>query len=197
MSSNNAAAADPAKAKKGSNKKLIIIAAVVALLVVVGGGGAWFMMSRSAAAAAEAEGGGDSHSTSAKKVPPTFMPMDVMVVNLADPGGDRFAQIGITLELDDPKTADLIKQNLPTIRSAVLMVVSQRTADELLSREGKEKLSYDILREVARPLGFRVPKKPRKSSAEEPADTEEEEEDTSSRRKGPIRQVLFSSFIVQ
>lgn len=199
MSSNTAAAADPAKAKKGSSKKLIIIAAVVALLVVVGGGGAWFMMSRSAAAAAEAEGGGggDSHSTSAKKVPPTFMPMDVMVVNLADPGGDRFAQIGITLELDDPKTADLIKQNLPTIRSAVLMVVSQRTADELLSREGKEKLSYEILREVARPLGFRVPKKPRKPSAEEPADAEEEEEDTSSRRKGPIRQVLFSSFIVQ
>lgn len=194
MSSNNAAAADPAKAKKGSNKKLIIIAAVVALLVVVGGAGAWIMMSRSAAA--EEEGGGAHASSSAKKVPPTFMPMEVMVVNLADPGGDRFAQVGITLELDDGKTAEMIKQNMPTIRSAVLMVMSQRTADELLSRDGKEKLAYEILREVSRPLGFRVPKKPRKASAEEPADAEEED-DASSRRKGPIRQVLFSSFIVQ
>lgn len=196
MSSNNAAAADPAKAKKGSNKKVIIIGAIVALLVVVGGAGAWIMKSRAAAAEEEGGGSGGASHSSAAKVPPTFMPMEVMVVNLADPGGDRFAQIGITLELDDAKIADLVKQNLPTIRSAVLMVVSQRTADELLSREGKEKLSHEILREVARPLGFRVPKKPRKASAEEAAD-DEEEEDTSSRRKGPIRQVLFSSFIVQ
>lgn len=196
MSSNNAAAADPAKAKKGSNKKVIIIGAIVALLVVVGGAGAWIMKSRAAAAEEEGGGSGGASHSSAAKVPPTFMPMEVMVVNLADPGGDRFAQIGITLELDDAKIADLVKQNLPTIRSAVLMVVSQRTADELLSREGKEKLAHEILREVARPLGFRVPKKPRKASAEEAAD-DEEEEDTSSRRKGPIRQVLFSSFIVQ
>jgi hypothetical protein len=40
------------------------------------------------------------------------------------------------------------------------MLVSQRTADELLAREGKEKLAADILTEVSAPLGFGpVPKR--------------------------------------
>ena len=38
------------------------------------------------------------------KVAPTFLPMENMVVNLADPGGERFAQIGVTLELADGRS---------------------------------------------------------------------------------------------
>ncbi len=96
-----------------------------------------------------------------EKVPPTFLPIENMVVNLADTGGERFAQIGITLELADAKTSDQVKQYLPSIRSAILMLVSQRTSQELLSRDGKEKLAVDIRREVSKPLGYTVPK-PRK-----------------------------------
>lgn len=87
--------------------------------------------------------------------------MENMVVNLADPGGDRFAQVGITLELADAKTGELVKSFMPSIRSNVLLLVSQRSTEELLTREGKEKLAVDIRREVSRPLGFTVPK-PRK-----------------------------------
>ena len=33
------------------------------------------------------------------KGPPTFLPLENMVVNLADPGGEKVAQVGVTLEL--------------------------------------------------------------------------------------------------
>ena len=130
MSANTPAAA-PAKSKK---MLLIIIGVVVAVLVIGGGAAAWFISSRSHAAEDEEGGGAPAAHKESPKVAPTFLPMENMVVNLADPGGDRFAQIGITLEVDDAKTAEQVKQYLPSIRSGILMLVSQRTSSELLQR---------------------------------------------------------------
>jgi Flagellar basal body-associated protein len=183
-------AAAPVKVK---SKKLIVIGAVLVLLVIVGAGAAWFLASRSQAA--EDEEGAEPVRKEAVKVVPTFLPMENMVVNLADPGGDRFAQIGITLEVSDAKTAEQIKQYLPSIRSGILMLTSQRTSEELLQREGKEKLAADILREVSRPLGYSVSSaKPRREvqddDSEEPAARRKVE-------KNPVQRVLFSSFIIQ
>ena len=188
--------AAPAKAK---SKKLIIIVAALAVLLVAGGAAAWLLLGK--------RGGGDEEEghtpvaqAAAPKTPPTFLPMENMVVNLADPGGDRFAQVGITLELADAKTGELVKSFMPSIRSNVLLLVSQRSTEELLTREGKEKLAVDIRREVSRPLGFTVPK-PRKRPVQRDPEDEEEDDEVAPRRakadNNPVRQVLFSSFIIQ
>ncbi len=187
----NTPAAAPAKSKK---MLIIIIGVVVAVLVIGGGAAAWFISSRSHA---DEEDGAAPARKEAPKVAPTFLPMENMVVNLADPGGDRFAQIGITLELEDAKTAEQVKLYLPSIRSGILMLVSQRTSTELLQREGKEKLATDILREVSRPLGYTVPTERARAAA---TDKEEDAEDRPSRRRterNPVHRVLFSSFIIQ
>lgn len=179
---------------------LIIIGVVVAVLVIGGGAAAWFISSRSHAAEDEEGGGAPAAHKESPKVAPTFLPMENMVVNLADPGGDRFAQVGITLELADAKTGELVKSFMPSIRSNVLLLVSQRSTEELLTREGKEKLAVDIRREVSRPLGFTVPK-PRKRPVQRDPEDEEEDDEVAPRRakadNNPVRQVLFSSFIIQ
>lgn len=191
-------AAETAKPPAKSKKMLIIIIGVV-LLLVLGGGGAFLYISkqRAAAAAAEEEGGesaptvkaADDHG--AAKTPPVYLPMDNMVVNLADPGGERVAQVGITLEVRDAKASDSVKAYMPTIRSGVLMLLSQRTSEVLLSPEGKEKLIADILREASVPFG----------GGDEP----EADEATATKKKPkkkvvvqyPVIGVLFSSLIVQ
>jgi flagellar FliL protein len=192
----NTPAAAPAKSKK----MLVIILGVVAVLVIGGGAAAWFMMNRGHD---EGEGGGSRARKEVAKVAPTFLPMENMVVNLADPGGDRFAQVGITLELEDAKTSDQVKLYLPTIRSSILLLVSQHTSSELLQREGKEKLAADILREVSRPLGYSVPTEREKARAAASAADDDDDEDAEDRparkrvTKNPVRRVLFSSFIIQ
>lgn len=186
-------AAAPAKSKK---MLIIIIGVVVAVLVIGGGAAAWFL---TRSHGEEEEGGAPAARKEAPKVAPTFLPMENMVVNLADPGGDRFAQIGITLELEDAKTAEQVKLYLPTIRSGILMLVSQRTSSELLVREGKEKLAADIRREVSRPLGYSVPTERERARAAE-ADQDGEAEDRPARKRterNPVLRVLFSSFIIQ
>ena len=195
-----AAAAAVVAAKPAKSKKLLIIGAVVLLLVLAGAAAAWLLTSRHTPDDQDGE-----HATASAAKPvvaPTFLPMDTMVVNLADPGGERFAQIGISLELVDSKTADTLKQFMPSIRSSILLLVSQRSSDELLLREGKEQLAYDILREVSRPLGIQVPKSP-PAAASRPAGAAgagEEAQEAAPRRKqpaNPVRKVHFSGFIIQ
>ena len=184
MSANpNAAPVAPAPAK---SKKLIVIVAIVAVLAIVAAAAYVFMMQRQHSSA-----DGEEESATAQATVPTFLPLDNMVANLSDPGGDRFVQLGITLELAVEKTATTVKQYLPSIRSGILMLVSQRTADELLAREGKEKLAADILAEVSAPLGYGSNTK--KRARDEDAD----EDSPRPARKSPVRRVLFSSFIIQ
>ena len=190
--------ADVAKPPPKSKKMLIIIIGVV-LLLVLSGGGAFLYISKQKAAAAAEEDGGESaaaHAPAAAahggaKTPPVYLPMDNMVVNLADPGGERVAQVGITLEVVDAKASDSVKAYMPTIRSGVLMLLSQKTSEELLSAEGKQKLIEDILRETSVPFGGGAD-----NEASESAAAKKKSKKTVAVQY-PVVGVLFSSLIVQ
>ncbi len=97
--------------------------------------------------------------------------------------------------MDDPKFAEQLKAYMPAIRSNILMVLSHKTATELLTREGKEKLARDIMRESVRPMGIELDDE---DEEEPPADAPKKKK--KKRRAAvvsPINQVLFSNFIVQ
>lgn len=174
-----ATSAAAGNAPQKSSKKLLIIGILVALLVIAAGAVMLVMMNQHE----------DEEDRPPAVLVPTFYPLENLVVNLADPGGDRFIQLGITLELADEKTVEQVKQFMPSIRDSILRLVAQRTANELLQGEGKEKLATDILAEVARPLGAG-----RRARVEE----DDEYEDWPRRPlRNPVRRVLFSSFIIQ
>ena len=208
------APADAAAPKAGKKKLIIIIAA--ALVLVLGGGGAAFMLLKKKPAEGE-EDGGDGHAkpkAEAKaahaepvkqrpqydpKHPPVFVLLDPFTVNLADKESERFAQIGVTLEIADTKTGEELKLYMPAIRNNILMVLSHRTAAQLTTREGKEKLARSIQYAAVRPLGYDI-------------DDEEEDEEaaaaeTTPKKKKkkkklppsnlPVSAVHFSNFIVQ
>lgn len=204
-----AATAGDAPKKKGSKKLLIIILAVV-LLVVGGGGAAVFMMKKKAAdAAAAEEGAEDSHEEAPAKghakTPPTFVPLDPFTVNLADKDSERFAQIGVTFEIDDPKVADEIKTYMPAIRNRVLLLLAAKSSAEMLDRQGKVRLAGEIGREAMRAMRYDVPDESEFAVSAAPAgghDDEDEDEAPKKKKKkkkwsGPIREVHFANFIVQ
>ena len=203
-----AAAPDAAEAapKKGK-KKLIIIIAAVAVLLLGGGGAAFFVMKKNAAAEeAAAEGEDGEHADHAEKKPkkdkekkkddkhalPVFVPLDPFTVNLADRETDRFAQIGVTLQVEDAHAGDEIKAYLPAIRNNILLLLSRKSAQDLAGAEGKELLAEEILRVAVQPMGIEL------------APIEEEEAPKGKKRKrydsiddSPIKHVQFSSFIIQ
>ena len=159
-------------------------------------GGAFFYISKQRAAAAEDADGGASEKTTAHaapKTPPAYLPLDSMVVNLADPGGEKVAQVGITLEVVDAHAVDSVKAYLPTIRSGILLLISQRTAEELLKPEGKQQLAKDILRETSLPFGGGDDE----HEDESPRPKKKKKAAKSAHSDMPVVGVLFSSFIVQ
>lgn len=180
----------PAK-RRPKSKKLLLIGGIVVLVLALAGGGAWYFLSKKSAADEDVE----EVVQAVPKGPPTFLALDNMVVNLADPGGEKVAQIGITLELADAHATDKVKMYLPSIRSGILLLISQRTAEELLLIEGKEKLAADILLEASRPFeaadaGHAKPKK-------DVAKAKKKNVDKHATDENPVRGVHFSSFIVQ
>ena len=163
MSTATAEAVAPPPPKFGGKKKLIIIIATALLVVIAGGGAAFFLMKKKAKAAdeegdepvaeAQAEKADPAHKDD-KKHPPIFVPLDPFTVNLADRDAERYAQIGVTLEIDDPKVGEELKTYMPAIRNNILMLLAHKTAGELLTREGKLKLMREIRRETMTPLGY-------------------------------------------
>lgn len=185
-------AAEDAKPAKSKKMLIIIIAAV--LVLVLGGGGAFFFLKKKNASAEDGEEAepakAAAHDTHA--APPALLPMDNMVVNLKDPGGERVAQVGVTFRVVDVKAVDTVKPYLPIIRSGVLMTISKYTADELLSEEGKAKLTKAIHVEAIKPFG----------GSEEDIPEEDDGHSTKKKKKKaapeyPVIGVLYSSFIVQ
>lgn len=187
-------AAQSAQAKPKSKKLLLMIVGAILILALAAGGG-WFYLSRQHAAL-----DGEEEEVVVKvehKGPPSYLPMDNMIVNLADPGGEKIAQVGVTLELSDIKAVEKVRVYLPAIRSEVLLLLSQRTAEELLQREGKEKLAADIFREASRHFSDSETASGSEKSKKDSGNPKKPNADKKKLEEGPVRGVLFSSFIVQ
>ena len=193
-------------------KKLIVIGAVVlALVLAVGAGAVVFLKQRAAHAAAAAAAEEDAASAEsatpgapggAVKGAPFYLPLDPFIVNLADREADRYAQIGITFEVENSMTGDRIKAYMPAIRNAVLMILANKTSKDLLNREGKEQLALEIQREAVRPMGIEIAGAEPVTAAASPSDADAAAAAKAKpRRRGetrnPIQHVHFSSFIIQ
>ncbi|MEO8154824.1 MAG: flagellar basal body-associated FliL family protein [Rhizobacter sp.] len=201
--------------KKGKKKLIIIIAAVLLLALAGGGAGVYVMKKKAAAAAAAAEEGDDDSAAVAAaekareehhKHPPTFVPLEPFVVNLADKEADRFAQIGVTLEVEDAKFAEEMKAYMPAIRNGILMVLAHKTSQQLLQREGKIALAREIMHEAVLPMGIEAsdeeePEAAPAAAAKEGDDEDADAEKPKKRKKAsvhnPVKHVHFSNFIVQ
>ena len=183
-------------------KKLIVISAV-AVLALAGAGGAAVLLMKKDADAEYAEDGDEAAlaqeaARADKQSAPVFVALDPFTVNLADRQADRYAQVGVTLQIDDSKTGDQIKAFMPAIRNNILMAIADRTAADLLGREGKAQLAERIKRETSRALGYEVADEALDSGAEVDAAAATGKK----KRKGvapvlPVKAVHFSNFIIQ
>jgi flagellar FliL protein len=180
----------PAKAGK---KKLLVIGVAALLVLALAGGGAMYFLKKKAHAQEEADGAdvsaeqADPRAAQRRdpKVVPLFAPLENFTVNLADREADRYAQIGITLELSDAKAAERIKLFMPAIRNNILMVLAHKRSSDLLERSGKQKLAEEVQTETERALGLE-PAPPGSAAAADEADGPR-----------PVRAVHFSNFIIQ
>ena len=207
---------------KKSRKKLIVIALALLMLLGAGGGAYYYFVVKknadaaAAAAASDDEEGAEAGAAAHKaakgghRPAPNYVALEPFVVNLADKDSDRFAQIGITFEVEDAKFADEMKVYMPAIRNGILMVLAHKTSTQLQGRSGKQELAAELMREAARPMGIEIPDEEDEDSAshakddaatdEAPAPTSKKKTRKKKKKKAvhnPISNVHFSNFIIQ
>lgn len=142
-------AADPkpevAEVAPKSKKKLIIIIAAVVLLA--GGGGAgWFLThQKSDHKKEEAKHEEPAHA-------PVFVTLEAFTVNLQPDPDEKFLQTEISLQVASPEQEELLKAQMPAVRSRLLMLLTSKTASDISTSEGKQKLSDEIVAEVKKPF---------------------------------------------
>jgi len=164
-----AAAAAPAAEPKAAAKKkrsLPMVLAVLLALCAAGAGGWHYLRLREAQAT-------PAPQAAERKPEPVFLPLEQFTVNLTTATIDRFLQVGITLEVANAESGERLKRYLPVVRSRILLLLASKTAEDLATPAGKQKLVEDILREARTPLP-----------------------DTGNASKG-IENAHFSSFVVQ
>lgn len=207
----------PEAPAKGGKKKLIVIVAAALLVLGGGGGAAWYFMKPKPDAAEHADA---AHAKDKKAR--VFVNLDPFTVNLADEGGDRFAQISVVLEVGDAKVNEQVSAHMPAVRNAILLLISSKESRELLTVPGKEQLAHEIASTAARQLGWEgddeaeAPKKvPVSAKAAEDKHADGEKADKASEPEvaekpakkkpkkaknsdpNPIEAVHFAQFIVQ
>jgi flagellar protein FliL len=130
--------APPAAAPR-SRKRLVWIGLAVVILMLGGGGGAWyFMYGQAASGEAEEEKVEEPEATG-------VVPFDPFVVNLADEGGSRFLRVSLSLVTAEESVEALDEPVTKTrVRSAILELLAQQTADTLITPEGKTALKTSI-----------------------------------------------------
>jgi flagellar FliL protein len=151
-----ASAADVAAKKPGLMKKLILTGVIAALVLGSLALGVALYMKK---VRAEAEAADDDAPVARvehrrdRHTPPVFVAMENFVVNLADHDADRYAQIGVTLEVLDDGHVDEVKAYMPAIRNNVLMLLAHKASGDLASADGKALLAREIRREALRAMG--------------------------------------------
>ena len=108
---------------------------------------------------------------------------------------ERYAQIGLTLEVEDTKFAEQMKLYMPAIRNSILMILAHKQSSELLERSGKEALAAEIMREAVRPMGIEIDPEPAAQAASGAEGKAAKGHKPAVHN--PIRRVHFSSFIIQ
>lgn len=167
---------------KSRRKKWIL--SLAAVLALSGGAAAathWYLLG-----IANGSSVGDARFRAAA-TRPSFVALEQFTVNLADKGGERFAQVALTLEVSDEETGAAIKARMPSVRNTILLLLSSKRTEELLTVDGKRELASQIMHDTGAQLGWPAPVASASGTVEVGAGNV----------ANPVRAVHFSHFIVQ
>lgn len=158
------AAGEP-EPQSGNKKLIMIMIAVVVLLLGIGGGLFLFMGGEEEQLSPEQEQA--ELEKQASQVGP-MVNLDAFIVNILDDEESRYLKAALTIEASNDAAVMELNERLPQIKDAVLLLVGNKTFDELRDMQGKLQLRAELINRLN---GILV--------------------------KGKVKRIYFTDFVVQ
>jgi flagellar FliL protein len=142
------AAARSGQGEVMSNKLVIILIGVLFVLILGMGGGMYMLWTKLAAVSALAVN--PENDKQAEKAKPEqagkVIAMDTFIVNLADPGANRYLRVTMDVEVTGGKTPEEeITRRTSQLRDAILMILPTKRFSDIISTEGKTALRDELI----------------------------------------------------
>jgi len=136
---------------KGKKKKLLIIIGAAVLVLLIGvGAGAYLFLKKSHSEKKEVDPGQHvpvPELNNAANIGP-MVDITEFIVNIISADGNHYVKTALTLELTNPAAKEEITQRMPQIRDAILLLIGNKTFEELQDLEGKKVLKAEIMSKI-------------------------------------------------
>ncbi|MGE4400895.1 MAG: flagellar basal body-associated protein FliL [Desulfobulbus sp.] len=137
--------------KTSGKKKLIIIIAAVLILLLLGGGGAYYFLMYKPKQE-ELKRKQEEASKVASLIKPVPEEADIgpmveikeFVVNIIGEDTTHYVKASLSLELDKNNTQEEVNKRMPQIRDAILLLIGNKTFDELQDLQGKNQVKAEL-----------------------------------------------------
>lgn len=154
---------DEPKEEGGKSKKklyIIIGAATLVVLILAGVGGFFLLKKEPPAEQAAGEQAAGGHETAANHgevpVPGTaaktdigpMVKIDEFIVNIISEEGSHYVKTSMSIEMTNAAVVDEATTRMPQIRDAVLLLVGNKTYEELQDLHGKKQLKAEITSKI-------------------------------------------------
>jgi flagellar FliL protein len=110
-----------------------------------------------------------------------YVALEPFVLNVQDAGRIRFMQVKVQLLAGDPKVREILKEHIPPIRDAMIMLLAHQNAETVQTMEGRETLRAQALAAVQEVFARVTNADPKAPAPEKP----------------PIEALYFTDFIIQ
>lgn len=137
------------KAGKNSKSILKLLAIILGVVLLAGGGGVgifYFLHHSADADNAEKTAQNEEEEEGAEKL--YYEMAKPLTVNFPKNSSIQMAQIALAFLVAGEETMEALKKHEPMIRNNLLMLISAQQAENLITREEKEKLRVAMLNEV-------------------------------------------------
>lgn len=134
----------------GSKKKLFIIIGAVVLVLLIGGGIAGFLLLKK-------EPPPEAQDPGAQVPVPDLTPqaeigpmvnIEEFVVNIISSDTPHYVKASLTVELSNEEVQPEVEQRMPQVRDAVLLLIGNKTYEELQDLQGKRQLKAELTSKI-------------------------------------------------
>jgi flagellar protein FliL len=137
--------------EKGKKKKLLIIIGAAVLILCLGlGAGAFFFLHKSKPEPKETDPGKHVPVPDLNRKADIGPMVDIteFIVNIISADGNHYVKTSLTLELTNQEGKEEITQRMPQIRDSILLLIGNKTFEELQDLEGKKQLKAELMSKI-------------------------------------------------